>query len=58
MLLTTTEEVPGKKVSEILGLVKGNTIRARGLGGDISAGLKTLVGVEIGAYQKYSRKSH
>jgi len=52
MILTTTEEVPGKKTTGILGIVKGNTIRARGLGGDISASLKTLIGGEIGAYQK------
>lgn len=52
MIITTTEFVPGKEVSEILGLVRGNTIRARHIGSDITAGLKTLVGGEIKSYVK------
>lgn len=50
--ITTTETVPGKEVAEILGLVRGNTIRARHIGSDIAAGLKTLVGGEIKSYVK------
>jgi len=50
MLLTTTENIPGKKVKEVLGIVRGNTIRARWFGRDIAAGLKTLVGGEIKSY--------
>lgn len=52
MLITTTEFIPGKEVTEILGLVRGNTIRARHVGSDIAAGLKTLVGGEIKGYVK------
>ena len=48
--LTTTSEIPGKKVSQVLGVVRGNTIRARHLGRDIGAGLKQLVGGEIKSY--------
>lgn len=51
MLLTTSDLVPGREVAETLGLVRGNAVRARHLGRDITAGLKNLVGGEIGAYQ-------
>ena len=50
MIITTTEQVPGKSVSRILGVVKGNTIRSRHVGRDIMAGLKTIVGGEIKSY--------
>ena len=50
LIITTGEEVPGKKVVEILGVVKGNTVRARNIGRDIGAGLKNLVGGEIKTY--------
>ena len=47
MILTTTDQIAGKTVVKTLGMVKGNTIRARALGKDILAGLKQLVGGEI-----------
>jgi uncharacterized protein YbjQ (UPF0145 family) len=50
MLLTTTETVPGKQVKKILGIARGNTIRARGVGGHIVAGLRMLEGGEIKEY--------
>jgi uncharacterized protein YbjQ (UPF0145 family) len=50
MLLSTTGSVEGKKVSKTLGLVRGNTIRARHLGRDLVAGLRTIVGGEIKEY--------
>jgi len=50
IIVTTTDSVPGKKVSEILGLVKGNTVRARNIGRDIGAGFKSIVGGEIKTY--------
>ena len=50
MIITTTSEVPGKKVVQILGVVKGNTVRARNLGRDIGAGFKNMVGGEIKTY--------
>jgi uncharacterized protein YbjQ (UPF0145 family) len=52
ILITTTEAVPGREVGEILGVVKGNTIRARHIGSDIGAGLKSLIGGEIKGYVK------
>ncbi len=52
MIVTNTENIPGKRVASILGVVKGNTIRARHLGKDILAFLKSLVGGEIEEYTK------
>jgi len=52
MMVTTTEEIPGKKVEKILGIVIGNTIRSRGLGGHISAAFEQLAGGEVSSYQK------
>ena len=52
MIITPGAEVAGHRVVESLGLVKGNTIRARHLGNDILAKLKNLVGGEIEEYTK------
>ena len=51
MTMTTSDMVPGREVAETIGLVTANTVRARNVGRDILAGLKNLVGGEIGAYQ-------
>ena len=50
MIISTTETVPNKEIIEIIGIVKGNTVRAKHVGKDIFAGLKSIVGGEIGAY--------
>jgi len=50
IITSTTTEIPGKKVVKILGVVRGNTIRARHLGRDIAAGFKQIVGGEIKSY--------
>jgi uncharacterized protein YbjQ (UPF0145 family) len=50
MIVTTGIEIPGKKVIQILGIVKGNTVRAKNIGRDIVAGLKNIVGGEIKSY--------
>ena len=52
MIITTSDQVEGKTVVKTVGLVKGNTIRARHVGRDIRAGLKSLVGGEITDYTK------
>ena len=46
----TTEALSGYRIVEVKGLVRGNTIRARHVGMDFLASLKTLVGGEIGSY--------
>ena len=50
MILTTTEEVPGYEIGEILGVVVGKTVRAKHGGKDGLAGLKSLVGGELEEY--------
>lgn len=50
MIVVTTERVEGYKVVEVKGPVFGLIVRSRGLGGDIMAGLKSLVGGEIKQY--------
>ncbi|MGQ9672496.1 MAG: YbjQ family protein [Candidatus Aminicenantales bacterium] len=52
MIIVTTEEVSGKTIKKHLGLVRGNTIRARHLGRDILAFLRLIVGGEIRDYTK------
>ncbi len=52
MIITTTDEIAGRKVVRSLGWVKGNTIRARHIGKDIVAGLRGIVGGEIVEYTK------
>jgi uncharacterized protein YbjQ (UPF0145 family) len=50
MLVTTTENVPGHQVSKTLGQVFGVVVRSRGLGGNLMAGLRSIVGGEIPEY--------
>ncbi len=52
MIYVTLEEVPNKRIVKSLGLVRGNTIRARHIGRDVMAGLKNIVGGEIEGYTK------
>jgi uncharacterized protein YbjQ (UPF0145 family) len=52
MIITPASEVVGYRVVETLGLVRGNTIRARHLGKDVLAALKGIVGGEIEEYTK------
>jgi len=57
MIVVTSETIAGKKVTKTLGLVRGNTIRARHIGKDIMAGLRTIVGGEIHEYAKLIAES-
>ena len=52
MTVTTTSEIEGRRVTETLGLVRGNTIRARFIGRDIMAIFRSVAGGEIGEYTK------
>ena len=52
MNIYTTETIPDKRITETLGLVRGNTIRARHIGSDIMAGLKSRVVCEMSEYTK------
>lgn len=57
MLITTQDQFSDYNISKTLGLVKGNTIRARHVGKDIMAGLRTLIGGEIIEYTKMLAES-
>jgi len=57
MHITNTEQVPGQQITESLGLVRGSTIRAKHIGKDIMAGLRTLVGGEIKEYTEMINES-
>ena len=57
MIQTTTDEIPGKRVTKVLGLVRGNTIRARHIGKDIAAAFKNIAGGEITDYTKMMAES-
>ncbi len=50
MLVVNTDTIPGKEITETLGLVRGSTTRARFFGRDFLAGLKNLIGGEISEY--------
>ncbi len=50
IIITTGNEVPGKKVVKVLKVVRGSTVRARNIGRDIGAGFKNLIGGEIKTY--------
>ena len=57
MIVVTSEKIAGKKVVKTLGLVRGNTVRARHIGKDIMAGLRNVVGGEVHEYAKLIAES-
>ena len=52
MVITTSENIPNKEITDILGIARGSTVRARNIGRDIFAALKNVVGGEIEEYTK------
>ncbi len=52
MIIVTSDHIEGKKTVKTLGMVKGSTIRARHIGRDITAGLRSIIGGEISEYTK------
>jgi uncharacterized protein YbjQ (UPF0145 family) len=57
MLLVTSDTIPGKRIVKVVGLVRGNTIRARHIGKDIMASLRNIAGGEIVEYTKMIAES-
>jgi uncharacterized protein YbjQ (UPF0145 family) len=57
MIVTTTETLPGRRITRVLGLVRGNTIRARHIGRDVQAVIRNLAGGEIREYTKMMAES-
>ena len=50
MIFSTTPDVPGREISENLGVVAGNIVQSKHVGRDLMAGLKSIVGGEIAGY--------
>jgi uncharacterized protein YbjQ (UPF0145 family) len=50
IIVTTGTNIPGSEITEVLGIVRGNTVRTRNIGRDISAGLKGIIGGEVKTY--------
>jgi len=57
LFLSNTEEIPGKTIVQSFGLVSGSTVRAKHVGKDIFAGLKSIVGGEIKGYTELLNES-
>jgi len=57
MIITNTETIPNKNITEVLGIARGSTVRARHVGRDIFATLKNIVGGEIEEYTKLQAES-
>ena len=57
MIVVTSETVANKRIVKTLGLVRGNTVRARHIGKDILAGLRNIVGGEVHEYAKLIAES-
>lgn len=57
MILATTDEIAGRKIVKVLGLVRGNTIRARHIGRDITALMRNIAGGEVLEYTKLLAES-
>ncbi len=57
IIVTTMNDIPGKKVKEVIGVVRGNTVRSRNIGRDIMAGFKSLVGGEISTFTELINQS-
>ncbi|HCW53957.1 MAG TPA: hypothetical protein DG753_09520 [Clostridium sp.] len=52
MIIVTTDSIPGKEIVEVIGYVKGSTVRCKNIGKDFMAGLKNIVGGEMTGYNE------
>ncbi len=57
IIATTSNNIPGQEIVEILGVVKGSTVRARNIGRDIGASVRNIVGGEVKAYTEMTQQS-
>ncbi len=57
MIVVNTDTIPGYRIERVLGLVQGNTVRAKHAGRDFMAGLKNLVGGELTGYTELLTES-
>ena len=57
MIITTTDRIPNREITAILGIARGSTVRTRNIARDIFAGLKHVIGGEISEYTKLQAES-
>ncbi len=57
MIVVSTDNVTGSEITEVLGLVRGNTVRAKNIGRDFLAGIKNIMGGELTAYSELMQES-
>jgi uncharacterized protein YbjQ (UPF0145 family) len=57
VVMVTSDEVPGRNIAKVLGMVRGNSVRARNIGRDIQAGIRTIVGGRVGVYAELLEQS-
>jgi uncharacterized protein YbjQ (UPF0145 family) len=57
VLLATSDQVPGRTIVKVLWMVRGNSVRARHVGRDIQAGIRTIVGGRVGVYAELLEES-
>jgi uncharacterized protein YbjQ (UPF0145 family) len=57
IIITTANDIPGRRVVKVLGVALGITVRSRGLGGNLLASLRSLVGGEIKEYTEMSEQA-
>jgi uncharacterized protein YbjQ (UPF0145 family) len=57
MIVVTTETLPGYRITEVKGMVQGNTVRAKHVGRDIMAAFKNVVGGELAGYTEMLTES-
>jgi uncharacterized protein YbjQ (UPF0145 family) len=55
MIITTSNDIPKKEIVEVIGIVQGSTVRARNIGRDIGAGIKSLIGGEVKTYTEMTK---
>ncbi len=57
LMILTSNHAPGYKVDKVLGMAYGITVRSRGLGGNLMAGLRTIGGGEINEYTEMAHQA-
>ncbi len=57
MQLVTTETIPGREITETLGIARGNTVEARNVGRDITQSIRNITGGELKAYSQLLTKA-
>ncbi len=57
IIVTTATTIPNNEVKEVLGIVQGSTVRARNIGRDIGAGIRSIIGGEVKAYTEMTQQA-